>query len=330
MDERRKNILIQLVRGALCICVVFFHYTSRFSALSGYAISKGIKSVASVTVLIGMCGFCLISGYYAVNPDKDESIFRVMARRIKRLYPSYVISITVIFIMMSILPEYSLGREVPFSEYMLNILLLGFLPGRKWVDGAHWYLPFILIVCLSLAVIHRLKKLYDNDILWMLFFVCATAVIFVSKRYYETVTLYLLYYSMSFFGAYIRKGGIKKGLSGAAAVVQFIGTVFCSGLLSACILMAAMISIVFILLRNPTNGFTENAEHYRLTWLGDRSYNVYLVHQNIGYIIILLSIDKGISYDAACIMAFIITALLAAVIYIVDLKLQNLLNAKKS
>ena len=103
--------------------------------------------------VIGVAVFLLISGYYF---QKSDGGFRFFLKRIKKLYPMYIISITLIFLVTHIfnLPQ----RTVTAKDYFLNYLFLGNIRGIEYVDGAHWYLRTILFVVIFFSAVQRLNN----------------------------------------------------------------------------------------------------------------------------------------------------------------------------
>lgn len=77
-------------------------------------------------------------------------------KRTKRLYPMYIIAITIIFLITHIfnLPD----RTVTFKQFILNLFLLGGIPGVPYVDGSHWYLRTSLFLIVLFSVIQRLRE----------------------------------------------------------------------------------------------------------------------------------------------------------------------------
>lgn len=323
--KRTTNIEVQIIRGVLCLFVVFYHWTLRYSEIYSYGISETLQIVASNAVFIGMCGFCIISGFYAVNPNKKpDSMISVFVKRIIRLYPGYLISLFVIFCFTSIINTPDVSRKVSVSDLFLNIPFLHLLFHRNWVDGAHWYVVFSIITCSFIGVFRYFENLYDNRTIWYVLIISLAGGVIATKYVATKAQLYIFYVFLMYVGAYIRKNGMKWDLI-FLLILTFVCGGFCKSLVSSVVLIFTLCYIASALTSNRLCSANDRSAK-ALCFLGDRSYNVFLVHQNIGYAIIYSCMAHSISYLPGCIIALIVVLLLASAIHFIDTSIQTRLT----
>lgn len=96
-----KNRQINSLKGILMLMIVFYHYTYRFQELFH------IQTINFMTLefwgIIGVAGFFIISGYFIFPKDINQyNTKKFLIKRISRLYPAYLLSITLIFISVKV------------------------------------------------------------------------------------------------------------------------------------------------------------------------------------------------------------------------------------
>lgn len=96
-----KNKQINSLKGILMLMIVFYHYTYRFQEL------YHIPTINFITLefwgIIGVAGFFIISGYFIFPRDSNHySIKQFLIKRLLRLYPAYLLCITITFISIKI------------------------------------------------------------------------------------------------------------------------------------------------------------------------------------------------------------------------------------
>lgn len=154
----KKNQQIDILRGILAIFIILYHYTYRFTEL------YGIKTIEIPLLdklgLIGVGGFFIITGFFIIPSNCENfNFFYFLKKKILRIYPSYLLCLTIIFISVSIfgLP----GRETTILDYFLNITMINGVIHTDYVDGAHWYLTYLIIFYVILGIFLASKKNFD-------------------------------------------------------------------------------------------------------------------------------------------------------------------------
>jgi peptidoglycan/LPS O-acetylase OafA/YrhL len=285
-----KNRLIQIdgMRGIAILLVVLFHYTTRFENIYGHP----YQLLFSATLgSYGVQLFFIISGFVIFMTLERTLDFKdFVISRFARLYPAYWFSVflTSMFVLLFSLP----GRETSLYASFVNLSMFQEWFGVPHVDGVYWTLTLELsfyAIMLGLYLLRLLKNINIIVAVWL----CSMIVIHIARQYFaiqipqQIATLLLLNYAnlfiagILFYKIYQKEGGlIIMILILAALITEFILNGLVSGLVCFLffILFGLAISgskiINFILTVKP------------LVFIGTISYSLYLLHQNIGYVIL--------------------------------------------
>ena len=92
-----RNKQIDSLRGILSIMIMFFHFSYRFSQI--YNISTIDFYTLKHWGLICVGCFFIITGFFLLPSElHDFSFIKFIRKKILRIYPSYFLCITIIFI----------------------------------------------------------------------------------------------------------------------------------------------------------------------------------------------------------------------------------------
>lgn len=326
--KNNKNLSIEGLRGLSLLLVMFSHYFARFIKDYVYAGQKNFEFLyMSRWGTLGVAIFLLISGYFMI-PSKSTNRVKYINKRFLRIYPAYFLSVTICFIIthLFVLPN----RTVSFTDYLLNIFLLNGFIGTKYVDHAHWYITTLIActLCFSLIYNFSFKKRHYCYWVWLLIL----------------VIFYYIDFSNSYF--HLLKSGVFKLLGNEYAPVMIIGAsiadirkhenvevilfTFAYAILVKFLVesgfradfIVVLIAVpVFLLFEIDTLSFLRTKQ---LLYLGRISYPIYLIHQNIGFVILYYLMTKFNSYHFW--MSFLtipIGILFGHILYNIDLKIQT-------
>ncbi len=313
-----RNKQIEGLRAMGVMMIVLFHYIYRFNELYGDA---SAFSVLSQWGTIGVGLFFMISGYFMFGGSHkaNETLLQYYKRKVGRLYTPYLPAIIVIFLVTSVakLP----GRTTAVFDALLNVVLINGFIGTPYVDTAHWYLTYLIafIVIAGIVKYSKIKETYAIPV-WILF-------------------SYIIRVPIGRLGMPSAVEHFLHVISGGGNLYPFIlGVVICelkakkekSLLEKGVLLLSATFSIynimvlynkvaawwiivfalVFILcIDGKLNFFSCDF----LQKIAGISYPLYLIHQNIGYVIIL-SLRKVVGYEISVIVAIFVAAFLAVVL----------------
>lgn len=289
--ENVRNKQIDGLRGIMALIIVLFHLFCRYQQL--YCESS-IEFMENWGVY-GVCTFFIISGYFLVDSRENDDfhLLRFYKKRLLRLYPMYLVSITLTMLILLVaeLPD----RTVSIKDYVLNLVWINGFINTPYVDGAHWYIT-ILISSILICGLLKAMKLSNNPIAYIV----TLALSFLCLVFHVPVLSLLLgggYIGIVFCGVAIRKMdrsdsyGKKKWIAlmlvscaftwktrgGASLVGLLMGVLLCYG---------ALIKRFRFL------------ECGLFQYLGTISFELYLIHQNIAYAIEykLQSANESFSY----------------------------------
>lgn len=312
--SNEKNLSIQGLRGIGIIVIMIFHFIYRFQELYCNTRVKffGISHWGS----IGVGLFFIISGYMMAPYKKTTKIklYKYYYNKLVRLWIPYLICITITFISVSI---YKLpGRSVTFGDYLLNIVGINALLNKPYVDGAHWYLTYLIIFIIIFGAIQYYKK-SDWFILYIIWVLNNTIFYFVSFNNSNINMIKNLFYKLV-GGPYISyiiigimvfrfcKNKDKKN-SIYVILICLISILLTLGYVAS---MGAAISI--IIFYGAINRKIKLLDNKILVRVGNLSYVLYLIHQNIGYQVELFFMKKYEQFSSIySIYALIIILLIA-------------------
>ncbi len=307
MTEQKYRIKnLDSLRGMAAIAVVFYHFLYLFPSKYGFDEEK-VEFLYHFQV--GVHLFFMISGFVIfMTITKCDNVFQFIWSRFTRLYPVYWCAVIITFIVVSSMgPE---NRKVKLQDAFVNLTMFQEYVSVPHVDGVYWtlsielafyiligsafviglikYAKFVCIAWLLLAIIIKLLNI-DVGILeqillldWCQFF-CAGVAYYILWRERAEWGVPFLIIVMSIIYSYL---SVSQELIVAV--------------LSMYILFGVAIYI------------SPSCIQYRiLQWLGGVSYPLYLIHQNIGYSIILNLTDQGVKFKLAVIIVIILSLFLA-------------------
>lgn len=148
----KRNAQIDTLKGIAILMVITYHFFYRYIELYAPNVKQNI--LLSKCGVIGVTIFLCISGYLMYSNTQGGITFIV--KKIKRLWPTYAIAITICFVLTHIigLP----GRTVGIKEFFLNIFLINGFINIPYVDSAHWYITALIGCIFVYSIIGLLPK----------------------------------------------------------------------------------------------------------------------------------------------------------------------------
>lgn len=292
-----RNMQIEGLRGVSIVLIVLYHVVNRYQQLF---LDRSIRFMNSWGTF-GVTAFFMISAYFAINPNSLECGFvsgiRKWLLKIWRLWPTYLICMTLTFIVTSI--AYLPKRTVAFGDYLVNIFLINRFFNVPYVDGAHWYLSILITLFLIIAVlrifnIHNRPWIYTGWVLGEL----------LIDKADTTGTMYPI--GGPFVGSFCigialrflltRNSREMSDRMGWGIVITFsvISTYLTRGLICA-LECVVVLPILILCIKEKLPGLSFKP----LVFLGNISYSLYLIHQNISYVI-QYNISKAMGYSLVC------------------------------
>lgn len=298
------------LRGIAMLMIVCYHYivwinhSYQLYQIQNYPL--GLSHWGNVGIDI----FWLLSGFFMI-PDRETSFLQHMKRRLIKLWPPYFIAISIIFIVTNIFPLQN--RTVGFAAYLLNIPFLNGLIERDYVDGALWYLPILITTTCIFTSLMKVshKKRHIIYWLWLLAVVLLRHATSDTRLVRIGITVINNILGKQFV-CLIIIGAVWHDIEKNGFELSSIGTLLlaiaaCAWTNSFLYLISAIVAMIATVL--ALHDKLPMLEWKPFQWLGSVSYHTYLIHQNIGYLLILTLVSYFGQYHVAISLSIIPVAL---------------------
>jgi peptidoglycan/LPS O-acetylase OafA/YrhL len=325
MGKSNRLVELDVLRGIAALGVVLYHYTTNYNHLYGH--SKEVL-VDFPHGPYGVSLFFMISGFVILmSLEKTKSSLDFVVGRLSRLYPAYWIAVILTFSIVSIagLP----GKQVSWQIALVNLTMfqsfLKFPPHVEFnVDGGYWTLGVELSFYLIMFALYKSKLLKHIEIITIvwLFFMILNIVFdnqidllidtrirnffllgFANAYYANLFIAGMMFYKIKTDGLYLKRYAI----------------------IAACFLVyelannwnwkTAFVFILFVIVFDfMLKGKLAFMKQKPLIFFGTISYTLYLVHQNIGYVIIRTLYQLKINPNTSIFVAIVLSIVLASTI----------------
>lgn len=327
-SKRVRNVQIEGLRGFSIMVIVVYHIFCRYKQLYLNDEIWWMRDWGTFGVEV----FFLISTFFLVDFSKPErhSDFRFVswiAKKLLRLWPCYAVSITITFILLRFYPLP--GRTTNLQDYFLNLCFLNGFIGTPYVDRAHWYLTNLLSMYL---IIGFGKKLCVSTKYWF-YYLLIIVVEGTNILHLQTAfkllgggnTGYLCVgVGLRALFQCIDEGQWKKNTK---QMIAWIGVV--AGGMTLVFLCAGHVDAYLLLLSVPlfclcVRGRLGLFGRQPLLYIGRISYPLYLIHQNIAFLIIYVCTSAVGSYHwlYGC-AALLVIGILGNFLYLLDQRMQK-------
>jgi peptidoglycan/LPS O-acetylase OafA/YrhL len=301
-----KNRLanLDLLRLLAAIMVVFYHYT-----YSGYATGSWNPIAYPELVPItqhfwsGVSLFFIISGFVIAYSAQNRSAFDFLTSRIARLYPAFIVCMTLTAVGMFLFAPVGIVEfAMTLPRWLANLVMFSPALKQPFVDAAYWSIIieiiFYLWVTVLIAVGLFQKRQLEIMVIWLIislgneFFIESTALKHLfTTRFAGYFVLGILTFRIF---ADSRKPSVSETLIGVLALLLcvksdhqmlvWMQTHYTQApewnAASAVLKTIGMVAIINIAIRiNPL---------LKTAWcamLGGLTYPLYLIHQNLGFVI---------------------------------------------
>lgn len=294
---------IDLFRFLAAIAVVIFHYAFRGFAADDLSIMPYplLSDIARYGYL-GVDLFFIISGFVIFMTASSGSAKRFFISRVVRLYPAFWVCCTVTFLVTLAIGEHRFSAS--FGQYLANMTMMGEFFNVPSIDGVYWTLYIeiklyaLVMLLLLFGLLHRLEILL---VAWLM-----VTVILDLFPAYALQSLLITHYApyfvagATFFLVY-SKGlsvlrlaiivaswavSIKHALSLIPDYEQRFGIAFNS------VVIGCVISLFFIALFLVVTKKMKWLSSIDWTLFGSLTYPLYLLHENIGFMVFNLAYPR--------------------------------------
>lgn len=321
---------IDLLRGLACLAVVAYHYLSRgqYSGWISTSAHPAVEAVAQYGYL-GVHLFFMVSGFVIFMSAQGSSVRSFAASRVARLYPALWVAapLTAVFAWALHRAEF----RVPLSTVLANMTMLPHWLEVEFVDGAYWSLAvelqFYLLVALAVASkalnrpewcvggwlavssVNAVRPMYPLEFWlaaqWAPLF-CAGVCFFLLKTRGRSLARLSLIACSYVLALVYEAGPDLRSVDGVAPqrVTAWVDV--------------AVLTAFYALFFAFAAGQRRFGRSGLAVWAGLMTYPVYLLHQNIGYVLLEALVPSGLPFSLRVLLtvAFIATLAWAVVVFV--------------
>lgn len=303
---------IDALRGLAAFAVLLFHYTTRFDQLYEH---QGLPLINANWGHFGVNLFFLISGYVIyMTLERTRTVADFAVSRFSRLYPAYWASLLTTFLLVSTmgLP----GKEVSGVDAFLNLLMFHGLFRVPHVDSVYWTLEVELLFYL-LALLAFRSGLDRKVHLAIFGLLMVRFTYFVAAKYFGIDLpwivghlLIIKYIPWFAIGIMVYRLVSGHGTTKADVVVIFL-SIFSLALTESFLLGIIGIGLTLLLYLAASNRMMF-LRWGILIWLGEISYTLYLLHENIGWAFLLQFQSIGLNTNLSIVLVTLIVLTMAS------------------
>lgn len=301
------------LRGLAALGVVLYHYSVRYDQYLGH---HPLPHVWFEEGSAGVLLFFILSGFViSLSLERGRSAASFAVSRVARLYPTYWAALLITLTATAIAP---LPKDhVTHWQALVNFTMLQGFFSIPHVDGAYWTLKPELsfyAVCLGLLMVRSIRRLLPvMTVLALLAMWDGLAVRYGFHRVPGLGRKWLSLQYMPYFALgvvlwrLVRDGRSTFTQMAFVCVLASIGVI--DGPLAALGAVGAGATVIW-----ATSDSIPLLGSRPLQWLGWISYSLYLIHQNVGYILIREGYRLGWPPDVSIAVTVAIMCALASFI----------------
>ncbi len=301
-----RNVSVDIYRFALCTFIIIFHYTIRFNQLfidNSFSLWFFPDGYTIVSIFFIFSGF-----FFSI---KTLKIF--IYKKIWSLYMPFVLSIIIIAILeLTVLNINSIGVFDVASNVLVFPVMFGI---GKYVDGAHWYIVSLVLFFFVLSIFYlaakTIKKINLFYILVAVYaFLCFASYKITGNSIIEKAFRIIFSNRLVFacLGVFIRKIRFLERPNKMIVIAIMILAFCIHSIVLNCspiniLYFLVLLSVLLICILKPIN--SKNKLVATLSFVGQKTFFIYLLHQCLGYIFILKTINS-IPYPISVLLAFLL------------------------
>jgi peptidoglycan/LPS O-acetylase OafA/YrhL len=318
---RNRLVVLDVFRGLACLAVVLRHYTTIFRENYGLPFSKDFDFKYGY---LGVQLFFMISGFVIfMSLEKTKSPFVFMKKRFLRLYPTYWLAIIITSLIV-----WGVGfneLKVDLVDTFVNFSMFQNFPAPfftfKHVDGVYWSLTVEMFFYLMMAFLLKIKQLKNIKLIGFLWVLISVPCIYFDMSFLKIGVVLNFFWSPLFFAGIIFyimwKDNKEKHLILNHLLILFSLSCYLflnytkhEYLLKSntidCLSGVLFFGMFYLFIYNKLD-FMGNFKG--ILFIGKISYPWYLIHQNIGFIILFYFSSKFPSLNIFLLLLPIITTM---------------------
>ena len=297
-------------RAISVILVLFFHYAYNYPMKYGNpneAISLFMNGG------IGVSLFFIISGYVILMSLEKKDLIGFVISRLSRLYPAYIFAVTLTSI--SIICIGTWYAEIDIINYLKNLTMFQYYMGGTNIDGVYWSLRVEMAFYIGIAFVFYAIPLRYFWLCVTSFSVSACLFNLLSSMWYLPVALDLIrkllifeffpYFALGMLIYYTSDSSKKRygenniHILNCLLLIAIIFDLVCTKDFYRGVFLISMSLFIYLFSQKVFVRFVKVFETKLLVYIGRISYSIYLLHQVIGYLLINVLLDLGMSFIAS-------------------------------
>lgn len=309
--QSSRLVEVDALRGLAALAVVAFHYTTRFNELFLW---NTPPSISFPHGHFGVNLFFIISGFVIfMTLEKTSRPMDFVVSRFSRLFPAYWVAVLLTF---SITHWLGLpGKLVNTATAIANLPMIHGLFKIQHVDGVYWTLEVEILFYLGMFMLYRMRWLNRIHHALLLLLLLRLTYFVVERTWgielswtlsHLLILNYIPWFALG-ISIYLATSRQDRGKWGQPVLIA-ASAILCLLLVDSLfltVLAVCLATAVFL----AASGRASILRHRTLVWLGSISYPLYLLHENIGWSLLLRLRSLGIPTDVAILLG--LTASLA-------------------
>ncbi len=302
----RRITELDAMRGLAALAVVLFHLTTRFDRVYGHLTHPALAlpwGHYGVQFFFGLSGFVIF-----MTLERTRRAGDFIVSRISRLYPAYwaAVLLTTAVTMLGPLPDLRRGG----GTILVNLTMLEGFAGLPYVDGVYWTLAIELAFYGCMFGLWRLRllpRIVPILIGWM----ALKWLWWLHPNLSYAIGMLLVQDNIPFFAIGICAYRLHAGESRLVALLPVIACALVTiGVIDGAesLLVAALVTATFL-------AFATNSLRWLrwspFVWLGGISYPLYLLHENIGFVLLASLKAAAVPTNLSIVLALLASLLLA-------------------
>lgn len=308
MDRSERFYHIDLLRFLAAISVVLYHYTFRGFAADDLSLIE-FPHLAEVFQYgyLGVDLFFMISGFVILLSVQGKTLANFVLARMLRLYPAFWVCVTLTSLFILIFADDRFAFTT--TQYLVNLSMLSGVFYVPYIDGVYWTLlveiKFYFLVAL-LLLFRLMRGLVYALSAWLLYAWLAPSQGFAEKlnfflipewaAYFISGALFYLIYKegpslakvLALIGAY------GLAISNANHSLHQLNSIYAATLNPYCV--SLIISVFYLVMAMIAFRKGAQINQQSFLYLGALTYPLYLIHQNLGYMVFNYFADQTNRY----------------------------------
>lgn len=318
---RKRIELCDYIRAIAAILVVLYHYTTRYDQLFGHVARPILQFPWGY---MGVAAFFLLSGYLAViTLGSEMTPSKWVKTRFARLYPAYWVAVICTFVVTTLFLK---ERSVSLFAFLINMTMLNEFVGIPSVDGVYWTMRNEIIFYAFVFVLLVIKQNKRMKLFAWIWLITDIVIEIIGQKIEIPTGVFALMMNryLSPFVIGITLGAMieeRKGQDFVMIGVALAYFAYKNGAEYAAVL--GMMTLLFVII-----SYSERLQKYQapewirrpLIWIAAISYPLYLIHQNIGYVVLKWLEGMGIPGTVSVLIGTALALLMAKGLYSLDKK----------